>query len=80
MCTRSPENQLYPGLHQKKCGQQVEGVDSYPLLRSGETLPGVLPPALEPSAQERHGAVGVGPEEGHISDLRDGAPLLMRKG
>jgi len=30
---------------------------------SDETLPGVLRPALEPSAQDRHGPVGVGPEE-----------------
>ena len=37
MCTRSPEGQPYPGLHQKNCGQQVEGGDSAPLLRSGET-------------------------------------------
>ena len=28
----SPESQLYPGLHQKKCGQQVKGGDSAPLL------------------------------------------------
>ena len=41
----------------------------------GETL-GVLRPALEPSAQDRHGPVGVGPEEGHKNDQRDGVPLL----
>ena len=32
-------------------------------LCSGATPPGVLCPALEPSAQERHGPVGAGPEE-----------------
>ena len=65
MCARSPESQPYPGLHQKKCGQQVEGGDSSPLLHSRKTPPSVLCPALEPSAQER--PVGVGPEEGHLS-------------
>jgi len=44
MCACSPEGQLYPGLRQR----QVEGGDSASLLRSGETPPGVLCPALEP--------------------------------
>jgi len=41
----------------------VKGSDSAPPLHSGENAPRVLRPALEPSAQERHGPVGVGPEE-----------------
>ncbi len=32
MCPCSPESQSYPGLHQKECGQQVEGGDPAPLL------------------------------------------------
>ncbi|KAK4816719.1 hypothetical protein QYF61_021593 [Mycteria americana] len=68
MCAHRPESQPYPGLHQKKRGQQVEGGGSAPLLCSGETSRGVLRPALEPSAQEGHGAVGAGPEEGHEND------------
>jgi len=58
VCTRSLEGQPYPGLQEKKCSQQVKGGDSAPLLRTHETPPGVLRPALEASAQERHGPVG----------------------
>jgi len=43
--------------------QQGEGGDSALLLHPGETLLGVLHPALEPSAQDRPGAAGAGPEE-----------------
>ena len=63
MCARSPEGQPDPGLHQKKHGQQVERGDSALLLPSGEISPGVLHTGLGPSAQGRHGPVGVGPEE-----------------
>ena len=73
----SPESQLYPGLHQKKHGQQVEGGDPAPLLCAGEASPAVLHPDVESSAQERHGPVGACPEEGHKNDPRDGIPLLQ---
>jgi len=66
----------YPGLHQKQHGQQVKGGDSAALLCSGESPPKVLHPALEPWAQERHGAVGVHPKESHTNDLRARAPVL----
>jgi len=62
--------------HQKKHGQQVKGSDSPPLLCSRGTPSGVLHPALEPSAQERHRPVGAGPEKGHKNDQRDGITLL----
>jgi len=63
VCDSSPEGQLYPGLHPQQCGQLGKGGDSAPLLRSGENPLGVLRPPLEPSAQDRHGSVGAGPEE-----------------
>jgi len=76
MCAHSPEIQPYPGLHQKKYSQQVEGGDSVALLCYGEAPPGVFHPALESPAHEGHGLIGAGPEEGHKSDQRDGTPLL----
>jgi len=44
-------------------------------LCSGETPPGVLCPALEAPAQERHGPVGVHPEEAK-NDPKAGTPLI----
>ena len=76
MFARSPEGESYPGLHQEKCGQQVQRGDSAPLLCSGEMSPGVLHPALELPAQKGLGAVGAGPEGGHKYDLRAGGPHL----
>ena len=74
MCLCSPESQLYPGLHQKNCGQQGKGGDLAPLLWAGETSPGVMPPDVECSVQERHGPVGVPPEKNHKNGTRDGTP------
>ena len=74
VCPHSPESQLYPGLHQRKSGEQVEGGDPAPLLCSGETSPGVLHPDVEFSVQERCGPVGACPEKGHKNDPRDGTP------
>jgi len=45
-------------------------------LCSAETPPGVLRPALNTSAQGRHGPVGVGLKEKHKNDQRAGTLLL----
>jgi len=65
MCPHNPENQLYFGLHKKKCGQQVKGGDPAPLLCANETLSGALRPDANSSVQERHGYAEMCPEEGH---------------
>ena len=44
------ESQPYPGVHQKKHGQQVKGGDAPSLLCSRETPSGALSSALEPPA------------------------------
>ena len=76
MCPHSRESQPCPGLHPKKCGQQVEGGDPASLLCAGEASPGVLHPDVESSVQERHRTVGACPEEHHKNDSRDETPLL----
>ena len=76
MCPHSPESQLYPGLHQKKHGQQFDGGDPVLLLCTVEASPGVLCPDLESSVQKRHRPAGVCPKEGHKNDPRDEIPLL----
>lgn len=77
MCPHSLESQLYPGLHQKKHGQNGEGGDPASLLCADESSPGVLCPDVEYSVQERYGPVGVHPEEGHRNDSRDGTLLPL---
>jgi len=75
--SNSPESQPYDGLHQKQCGQQGKEGDPAPLLCSGEASPGILCPDVESSVQERHGPVGVCPEEGQKNDPKDEIPLLQ---
>jgi len=59
--------------HPKLCGQQGEGRVCLSALCC-ETSPGVLHPDVGSSARERHGPVGLHPEEGHKNDLSDGTP------
>jgi len=72
MCPRSPESQLFPGLNQKKHGQQGKGGDSAPLLCSHETPHGIQTLSVGPTTREGHGAVGAGSGESQ-DDQRAGA-------
>lgn len=56
MCTYSPESQMYAGLHQKKCDQQVQEGDSTP----DAALMGAV---LGRPTSKGHGPAGVGPEK-----------------
>jgi len=58
-----PQRPTVPWAASPAAWAQGEGADSAPLPHSAETPPGVLRPALEPSAQDRPGAVGAGPAE-----------------
>ena len=77
-CVLAPQkaNCILGGIERSVASKSMEAI--LPLC-SGETPPGVLCPALEPSAQEGHGPVGAGQKEGDKNDQRNGAPLLRRK-
>lgn len=62
ICTHSPENQPYPGLHEKRGSQQGKGDHCPPLYSTQEAPPGVLYSAQGPPAQEGYGDVGEDPE------------------
>jgi len=47
-----------------------------PPLGAAEASPGVLCPDVESSIQERHGPVGVCPQEGLRTNPMNGTPLL----
>ena len=70
------KSQPYPGLHQKKCDQQVKEGNPVTLFCFGESSPGVPCSDVESSVQERCGPVGACTEEGQKSDPRDGVPPL----
>lgn len=73
MSSSSSEEQHYPGLHQKRGGQQGEVGDCPFLLSPYEESPSVLCPG---PVQEGCRAAGAGQEEGCKDDQRAGASLL----
>jgi len=74
--TCSPEDQEYPGLHQKKGGQLGEGGDCLFLLCPQKAPSEVLHPGLG-SQHRKNVFFGTGPEEGCKDYHRAGTPLLQ---
>ena len=74
-CVLAVRKPMYPGLHPKQRGQQVERGDPAPLPYTDVASPGILPPDVQPSVQERHGSIGICPVEGHKNGQRDGTSL-----
>jgi len=79
VCSCSSEGRWYPGLHQKRCGQQGQGGDCPSLLCPCEALSGVPCWGLEPLVHKKDRAVRERLEEGHKEDQRAGAPPLRRQ-
>ena len=75
-CALAAQKANYPGLHQQRGDQYDEGGGCPSLLYRHEAPSGVLCPGLGPPIQEKCGATGESPEEGHGDDQRAGAPLL----
>lgn len=72
MCTCSPEHTQYPGLNQKKCGQQVERG----LMR---THPKYCIHLWSPQHKQDVGPAGVSQEETQKDGQRAQAPFLYRQ-
>lgn len=68
----------YPGLHQKKNGQQGEVGDNSTILLF-DSSSGMLCPNIEPPVQEDRGASGENSEESHEDNQSAGLSLLCRK-
>lgn len=63
------------GLHQNRGGWQSKGGNCSLLLCPCDAQSGVMHPSLGLQENERHTAVGAGPEKGHKDDYRTGARL-----
>ena len=78
-CCRSSEGQLYPGLHQVKCGEQGEErgfCPSAPLWWGPTGSPASSSGALSTG---QNWSCWSGARGGHSNDLRAGTPLLWGK-
>ena len=70
--TAQPANGIRGCIQSSVASRVREGI--CPSALCCETSPGALRPDGECSVQERHGAVGERPEEGHRNEPRDGTP------